>query len=196
MAKRIWKWIVRMIKEFNSARFDMGGIQLRDFSHLILTRRVVNQAALESPESWAQRITTAQNAGIITGDHVVTRSTINSIVAIMTTRDVVPAGDIVVFAASEDQVCALLPQYDIVTVFAKDYVVASDKARAEAMAAMDFQSMRSAMQELKGKLDADLAEILSEEQLAAWKTGTTQRGRGGPPGGFQRGPGQSRPGNN
>lgn len=76
------------------------------------------------------------------------------------------------------------------------YVIASDKARREAMASMDFQSMRGATQELKAKLDAGLAEILSEEQLAKWKTATAGRGRGGPGGGGPRGggPGGGGPG--
>lgn len=71
------------------------------------------------------------------------------------------------------------------------YVVDSDAARSEAMANMDFQSMRSTAQKLKAKLDAGLAEILSEEQLSAWKTATVRRGR---PGGGSRGPRGGGPG--
>ncbi len=70
--------------------------------------------------------------------------------------------------------------------FVTSYVVDSEKARREAMANMDFQSMRGATQELKATLDASLAGILSETQLASWKEATAFRGRRG--GGQGRGP--------
>lgn len=71
------------------------------------------------------------------------------------------------------------------------YVVDSDKARSEAMANMDFESMRTVSQELKAKLDSSLAETLSEEQLAKWKEATARRGgRGGGFGGGGHGDGQ------
>jgi hypothetical protein len=63
------------------------------------------------------------------------------------------------------------------------YVVDSDKARAEAMANMDFQSMRGAMQTLKGELDTAIGGVVSAEQLTEWKEKTAQRGRGGRGGG-------------
>ena len=67
--------------------------------------------------------------------------------------------------------------------FVTRYVVDSEKARSEAMANMDFQSMRGARQELKAALDASLAGILSETQAASWKEATASRGpRGGGPG--------------
>lgn len=70
------------------------------------------------------------------------------------------------------------------------YVVASDKARTEAMAAMDFESMRTASQALKEQLDASLQDVLSAEQHAEWveKTAPRQRGGGGGRGGGQRPP--------
>ncbi len=66
----------------------------------------------------------------------------------------------------------------------KVYVEGSGKAQADAMASMDFQSLRDEMQKLKEKLDTDLTPILSAEQLAQWKTKTTpqRRGPGGPGG--------------
>lgn len=71
------------------------------------------------------------------------------------------------------------------------YVVASEKARAEAMAAMDMEAMRAASQKLKAELDESMGGILSAEQLTAWKEATQMRGRGGGgPGG-----GGGRPGN-
>lgn len=42
----------------------------------------------------------------------------------------------------------------------------------------DFTALREKMAALKTKLDADLAELLSEEQLETWKEATTFRGRG------------------
>ena len=42
----------------------------------------------------------------------------------------------------------------------------------------DFTALREKMTALKTKLDADLAELLSEEQLETWKEATTFRGRG------------------
>lgn len=66
------------------------------------------------------------------------------------------------------------------------HTVDSDKARSEAIANQDFQSMRSMRQELKAKLDTDLADVLSEEQLAKWKEQTPARGPGGRPGGGPR----------
>ncbi len=59
------------------------------------------------------------------------------------------------------------------------YIVDYSKARADAMAGGDWQSIRTARQELKGKLDTSLASILSEEQLSQWKEATQFRGRGG-----------------
>lgn len=78
-----------------------------------------------------------------------------------------------------------------------DYVIKSDKARSEAMAAMDFQSMRDSMQTLKEELDSQMAEVLSAEQLAVWEEKTARRGgpgggRGGR-GGFGGGGGAARP---
>jgi len=67
------------------------------------------------------------------------------------------------------------------------YVVDSDKARTEALEAMDFQSLRGSMQTLKEGLDTAMTEIISAEQIADWKEKTAQRGRGG------RGSGGGRP---
>lgn len=65
-----------------------------------------------------------------------------------------------------------------------NYVMESDKARAEAIAAMDFESMRVASQELKGMLDLAIGGLLSDEQIIVWNEATQQRRRGG--GGGQR----------
>ena len=59
------------------------------------------------------------------------------------------------------------------------YVVESNKARAEAIAAQDFQSLRTASEELKGMLDMSIASLLSAEQIETWKTETQRRQRGG-----------------
>lgn len=58
------------------------------------------------------------------------------------------------------------------------YVIDYDQARSKAIANQDWQSMRSARQGLKEKLDAGLAEIFSQEQLATWKEATAPRRRG------------------
>jgi len=64
-----------------------------------------------------------------------------------------------------------------------DYVAESEKARQAGMAAPD-EGMREKLTQMKEKLDADLAKILSAEQLAKWKEATaTRRGRGGARGG-------------
>jgi len=55
------------------------------------------------------------------------------------------------------------------------YVLRSTKALEEARANFDFESMRSAREEIKGELDTALASILSEEQLAKWKAATARR---------------------
>ncbi len=47
----------------------------------------------------------------------------------------------------------------------------------------DFAALREKMTALKTKLDTDLAEILSNEQLETWKQATTFRGRGAGGGG-------------
>lgn len=84
------------------------------------------------------------------------------------------------FALADDKLNSALKHVQV-------YVVANAKAREEAIANMDFQSMRGASQELKGKLDGELASILSEEQLAKWTEATTRRGgRGGRGGGGGR----------
>ncbi len=59
------------------------------------------------------------------------------------------------------------------------HTVDTQKALSEAMANQDFESLRSRWPELKATLDAGLAEVLSEEQLAKWKEQTPARGRGG-----------------
>ncbi len=59
------------------------------------------------------------------------------------------------------------------------YVVESNKARAEAIAAQDFQSLRTASEELRGMLDMSIASLLSAEQIETWKTETQRRQRGG-----------------
>ena len=60
------------------------------------------------------------------------------------------------------------------------YVVAMEEARRTAIENSDFQSIRTARQELKAKLDESLAGVLTEEQLAKWKEATAFRGRRGP----------------
>lgn len=47
-----------------------------------------------------------------------------------------------------------------------------------------------------GMTDKKVHHTNEAKNIYSLTTGTTQRGRGGPPGGFQQGPGQSRPGNN
>ncbi len=58
------------------------------------------------------------------------------------------------------------------------YVVDFDKARSSAMASQDWESIRTAREELKGKLDSGIAEVLSKEQLATWNEATAPRRRG------------------
>lgn len=65
--------------------------------------------------------------------------------------------------------------------------IEAKKARDEAMKMRRFQDLGGKRQELRQKLDTDLAEVLSEEELAEWKVRTTSPGRG--PG---RGPGPGR----
>ena len=57
-------------------------------------------------------------------------------------------------------------------------VIESNKARREAMATQDWESMRETRRTLKEKLDTALAEVLSEEQQAKWSEATAHRGRG------------------
>jgi len=66
------------------------------------------------------------------------------------------------------------------------YVAESDKAMQAAAASGDFQSVRDQMGKLKEKLDADLAKLLSAEQMTKWQEETAmrrggQRREGGPP---------------
>lgn len=56
-----------------------------------------------------------------------------------------------------------------------DYVAESEKARQAGMTTRD-EGMRDQLAKLKDKLDADLAKILSAEQLAKWKEATAARG--------------------
>ena len=65
-----------------------------------------------------------------------------------------------------------------------DYVVASDSAMQAAAASNDMQSVREKMNQLKEKLDNDMAKVLSADQLAKWKEATARGGgmRGGPHG--------------
>lgn len=74
------------------------------------------------------------------------------------------------------------------------YVVATTKARKEAIASFDFQVIRTLRQEAKEELDGKLASILSEEQMEDWTESTTRRRRGGPGGGGSGGPGGGGPG--
>lgn len=80
-----------------------------------------------------------------------------------------------------------------------DYNSQLSKAREDAMAAGEFGGMREKQQALRTDLDEGLADLLTEDQLAAWKEQTAQR-RGGFGGGFgggrggNRGERQGRPG--
>lgn len=67
--------------------------------------------------------------------------------------------------------------YMALNLIAKN-VVESDAARSEAMANMDFESMRTATQNLKANLDDGLAMILSKEDFTKWTEATARRGRG------------------
>ena len=101
------------------------------------------------------------------------------------------ANTLAAFSLAEEKQNACL------TMIAK-YVVSSDKARSEAIANQDFQSIRTISQEQKSALDALIANQLSEDQLATWKEKTAPRGFGGRGGrgpgggpGGRRGPGGS-----
>jgi hypothetical protein len=60
-----------------------------------------------------------------------------------------------------------------------DFIVASGKIR-EAAPGSDFVALREKLQPLRETLDADLAKVLSAEQITKWKQATTRRGpRGG-----------------
>lgn len=74
-----------------------------------------------------------------------------------------------------------------------EYVAASAKARESAMAGGggDQRDMRQQMRDMRDKLDTDLGQILSAEQLAQWKEKTAMRG--GERGGAGRGAGQAAP---
>lgn len=56
-----------------------------------------------------------------------------------------------------------------------DYVAETAKAREAAAGGGDMQAMREKGRELREKLDADLGQILSAEQLAQWKEATAMR---------------------
>lgn len=73
-------------------------------------------------------------------------------------------------------------QYEGLTLIA-EYAVESTAAQEEAMAAMDFQSMRSTMQTMKEELDASMEDILTAVQLSQWKEATARRGGRRGPGG-------------
>lgn len=83
---------------------------------------------------------------------------------------------------------------DKTLVIVDGYTAASGKAMDDAIAAMDFQSLRASNQELRAKLETDLATVLTAEQLEEFKSKTARRGgrgggQGGPGGGGRRGPG-------
>ena len=64
-------------------------------------------------------------------------------------------------------------------------VAETGKIMQGAAAGGDFQAMREKMAPLRDKLDADLAKVLSADQMAKWKEATTMRGgqgRGAGPG--------------
>jgi hypothetical protein len=58
------------------------------------------------------------------------------------------------------------------------YVVDRDKAMQEAIANEDWESMRETRREMKERLDAALAAVLSEDQQAKWSEATAFRRRG------------------
>jgi hypothetical protein len=67
----------------------------------------------------------------------------------------------------------------------EQHVVESGKVMQAAAASNDMQSMREKMTPLRDKLDADLAKVLSAEQMTKWKEETAMRrgpGRGAGPG--------------
>ncbi len=59
------------------------------------------------------------------------------------------------------------------------YVAESSVAMQDAAQQSDWQAIRTKMQDLKTGLDTSLAKVLTEEQLATWKTDTAFRSRGG-----------------
>jgi hypothetical protein len=62
----------------------------------------------------------------------------------------------------------------------REFIVGFGKVVEEAMAAQDREAAMAGMKKLKGDLDAGLADILTEEQMAQWKKATPDRfGRGG-----------------
>jgi len=61
----------------------------------------------------------------------------------------------------------------------EQHVVESGKAMQAAAASNDFQSIREKSTQLREKLDADLAKVLSAEQMTKWKEETAMRGGAG-----------------
>jgi Spy/CpxP family protein refolding chaperone len=65
------------------------------------------------------------------------------------------------------------------------FVAESDKAMQAAAGGNDFQAVREQIGKLKEKLDADMAKILSAEQMTTWTEASAMRrgprGAGGPP---------------
>jgi hypothetical protein len=61
----------------------------------------------------------------------------------------------------------------------EQHVVESGKAMQAAAASNDFQSIREKSMQLREKLDADLAKVLSAEQMTKWKEETAMRGGAG-----------------
>ena len=74
-----------------------------------------------------------------------------------------------------------------------DAVAESDKAMQAAMASGDRESVRETMTKLREKLDADMAKILSAEQMTKWTEATAMRGGRGRSGGQQPAPAPEAP---
>ena len=73
------------------------------------------------------------------------------------------------------------------------YVVAADKAMREALASGDRAGIRGGGPAAEA-LDAEMAKLLTPEQMSEWKAATPMRGPGGGPGGPGGGPGRRGPG--
>ena len=69
-----------------------------------------------------------------------------------------------------------------------NHVAETGKNTQAAMAANDFDAVRTQNMKSKEKIDADLAKVLSPEQLEKWKEATAMRGGPGGPGGQRGGP--------
>ena len=129
--------VVVVVVQAHEALHHAVGVELRSAGDQRVAVAVVDDSARQRTHAQVVSATGAQEVGVVAGDQIVTRATVDQIVAVLATQRVdraavagcqvadMAADDVVVVLATQDAVAALAADQDVLAVVAADQVGAA-----------------------------------------------------------------------